>query len=139
MSRRIGVYLVASLAVMLAAVAASAQAVPPGIYNRPIYGPGYSYHNYLSPYLNLANGGDPAIQYYLRTLPELNQRAMNQVYGNAIGNLEQQALQPPPASISDAALFTPLNTTGHPAVFGYTGGYFPTPGMRPGLGSGYRR
>jgi hypothetical protein len=131
MSRRIGAFLAASLAVVLTAAAAHAQALPPGLYNRPGYGYGYGgYHSGLSPYLNLANGGDPAIQYYLRTLPEINQRATNQIYGSAISSLEERVLQPPPVAATDAELFTPLPTTGHPTVFGYTGSYFPTPGMR---------
>ena len=133
MSRPIGVCLAAFLGVVLAAGAAQAQALPPGLYNRPNYGVGYQPN--LSPYLNLANGGDAAIQYYLRTLPEINRRATQQIYGSAIGGLEQQILQPPPVAAIDAELFTPLATTGHPTAFGYTGYYFPNSANRPATGT----
>jgi hypothetical protein len=60
MSRLIGVSLAAGLGLFLAAGSASAQvAPPPYLYNRPTYGLGY--RTPLSPYLNLANGGEPAV------------------------------------------------------------------------------
>ena len=131
MSRLIGVSLAVGLGLLVAAGSASAQvAPPPYLYNRPMYGVGY--RTPLSPYLNLANGGDPAVQYYLRTLPEFDRRATKQIYGAAIGSLEDQVLTPPEAvAPTDVELFRPLPTTGHPTAFGNTGLYFPAPGGRP--------
>jgi hypothetical protein len=129
MVRLLGISAAACFTLVLATDAASAQSVPPYLYNRPNYGVGFRPR--LSPYLDLANGGDPAINYYLGTLPEFNRRATQQVYGAAIGGLEQQAVQQPPVAAADVDLFTPLPTTGHPTAFGNTGGYFPAPAVRP--------
>ena len=129
MSRLLAVSLAAGCALFLVAGQAPAQVPPPYFYNRPNYGVGFRPR--LSPYLDLANGGDPAINYYLGTLPELDRRATKQLYGAAISGLEERVLQPPPVAPSDVELFTPLPTTGHPTAFGNTGGYFPPPGFRP--------
>jgi len=129
MSRSVVAALAAGCLLVLAAAPAPAQTPPGALYNRPNYGIGY--RPQLNPYLNLANGGDPAIQYYLRTLPEINQRATNTVYGAAIGGLEGRALAPAGVAPQDADLFTPPPTTGHPVVFGNTLTYFPGGGGRP--------
>ena len=133
MSRTLGASLTAGVVLFLAVGSAQAQTPPPYLYNRPNYGVGFRPR--LNPYLDLANGGDPAINYYLGTLPELDRRATQRVYGSAINALAERALQPPPVSISDAELFTPLPTTGHPTTFGYTGPYFPAPLARPRAGA----
>jgi hypothetical protein len=132
MSRLIGVSLAASLAVLVAVEAASAQPGPPALYNRPNVGVGA--RPQLPPFLNLNNNNDPAVQYFLRTIPEQERRANTQIYGALIGDLEQRALTPAQPAAIDADLFRPLPTTGHPAVFQNTAGYFPTTAARPATG-----
>ncbi|HBI44179.1 MAG TPA: hypothetical protein DDY78_15200 [Planctomycetales bacterium] len=134
MSRFIGVSLAAGLALLVVAGAASAQSVPPSVYNRPNVGVGS--RPQLPPFLNL-NNNDPAVNYFLRTLPEQERRANTQVYGALIGDLEQRALTPTVPAAADADLFRTLPTTGHPVAFQNTGGYFPTSG-RPATGGGYQ-
>ena len=68
MSRFFAVSLGPRLCLSLADATASAQTPPPYVQNRPSYGVGFRPR--LSPYLDLANGGDPAVNYYLGTLPE---------------------------------------------------------------------
>ena len=133
MSRMLGVMLAAGCALFLAAGSAAAQVPPSYFSNRPNYGVGYRPR--LSPYLDLANGGNPAVNYYLGTLPEFERRQTQRLYGAAIGGLEAQALQPAPVAAADVDLFTPLTSTGHPTAFGYTGGYFPSPQVRPPVSS----
>jgi hypothetical protein len=132
MSRIVGAALAAGFALLVLAWPASAQYLPPYTYNRPTYGGGY--HPPLSPWLNLANGGDPAIQYYLRTLPEFDRRATTNIYNAAITNLEDRALQPPAVAPADVDIFTPLPGTGHPTAFQNTNGYFPATPLRPAAG-----
>ncbi len=138
MSRLIGVSLASGLVLLLVAGAASAQVGPPALYNRTNVGVGSRAQ--LPPYLNLFNNNDPAVQYFLRTIPEQERRANTQILGSAIGDLEQRAMNPtPPAAAADADLFRPLPTTGHPAVFQNTAGYFPTTPGRPASGGvGYQ-
>jgi hypothetical protein len=131
MSRLIGVSLAAGLALLVVVGAASAQAVPPSVYNRPNVGVGAKPQ--LPPFLNLNNNNDPAVNYFLRALPEQDRRANKQIYGALIGDLEQRALTPAVPAAADADLFRPLPTTGHPVAFQNTGGYFPTSG-RPATG-----
>jgi hypothetical protein len=129
MSRFLGVSFAAGCALFLVAGAASAQ-YPPGYSNSRA---GYNAVNrpLLSPYLSLVNNGNAGINYYTQTLPEINRRATQQLYGAAINSLEARALAPPPPASADADLFAPLPSTGHPVAFQYTGGYFPTPNLRP--------
>jgi hypothetical protein len=138
MSRPIGVSLAAGITLLLVASAVSAQQPgPPALYNRPNVGVGA--RPQLPPYLNLGGGNnDPAVQYFLRTIPEQERRANTQIYGALIGDLEQRALTPPPAA-ADADLFRPLPTTGHPVAFQNTAGYFPTTANRLATGTaGYQ-
>jgi len=94
-----------------------------GGFNRPL----------LSPYLDLLRGGDPAINYYLGTVPEFQRRANAVQFRSAIMDLEQRTAQPPVAETED--LFRPLTSTGHPTAFLNTGGFFgnTSPGIRPGM------
>jgi hypothetical protein len=135
MSRLIGVSLAAGLALLVVVGAASAQAVPPSVYNRPNVGVGAKPQ--LPPFLNLNNNNDPAVNYFLRALPEQDRRANKQIYGALIGDLEQRALTPAVPAAADADLFWPLPTTGHLVAFQNTGGYFPTSSGRLATG-GYQ-
>ena len=146
MSRRTGVALAACAALFLVAGTVSAQVVPPYGLNAPSFGPGY--RPQLSPYLNLApnvvNGtgtvtNNPGLNYFLRTIPELDRRANTQVFGSAILGLEQQALAPTPPATADVDLFTSTAVTGHSTAFQYTGGYFPSRGGRATGPTTYQR
>lgn len=136
MSRFIGVSLAAGLALFVVAGAASAQLVPPSVNNRPNVGAGA--RPLLSPFLNLNNRNDPAVNYFLQSIPEQQRRANTQIFGSVLGDLEQRALTPTPHAVADADLFKPLPSTGHPVAFQNTGGYFPTSAARPATGGGYQ-
>jgi hypothetical protein len=138
MSRFIGVSSAAGFAVLLVAGAVSAQPPgPPALYNRPNVGVGAQPR--LPTYLNLFRNNDPAVQLFLRAIPEQERRANAQIYGNAIGDLELRALNPTAPTTADADLFRPLPTTGHPVAFQNTAGYFPTTLGRPATGAtGYQ-
>jgi len=129
MSRLIGVSLAAWCLMLAAVETASAQRPPPYLYNQPNYGPGF--RPQLSPYLNLTGRNDPAVNYFLGTIPEFDRRYTKQLYGSAIGGLETQALNPTSPAAPDVDLFTPLATTGHPTTFQNTGGYFQNSQGRP--------
>jgi hypothetical protein len=135
MSRFIGVSLAVGLALLVTGGAASAQLVPPSVYNRPNVGAGA--RPQLPPFLNLSNRNDPAVNYFLQTIPEQQRRANTQIFGSVLGDLEQRALAPTPPAAADADLFKPLPSTGHPVAFQNTGGYFPTPG-RLATSGGYQ-
>ena len=128
MSRFLGVPFAAGCALLLVAGAASAQ-YPPG-YTNSRAGYGSVNRPLLSPYLSLVNNGNAGINYYSQTLPEINRRATQQLYGAAINSLEARSLAPPPPAAVDADLFTPQPATGHPVAFQNTLGYFPTPNFR---------
>jgi len=102
---------------MLPATAGAQYQRPPQFnpYNRPA----------LSPYLDLVRGGNPAINYYLGTLPEIDRRfmaAQQQFMQNQIGQLQTQGAPP------DQDDFVPvLPQTGHAAAFQTYGGYFQFP------------
>ena len=136
MSRPIGVSLVASLALFLVAGVASAQYGVPGYVNRPNVGVGAQPQ--LPAYLGLYNNNDPAVQYFLRTIPEQQRRANTQTFGSILGDLEQRSLNSSAATAAETDLFQPLPTTGHPAVFQNTAGYFPRILGRPATGAGYQ-
>jgi len=134
MSRLIGV----SLAVLVGVLAASPATAfaqqggyPYGPPRAPAYGPGY--RPGLSPYLNITRGGgDPAVNYFLGTIPEFQRRANAQMFSSQIAELETR----PPAvagAATDADLFNPLPSTGHLTAFQNTAGYYPG---RPRLAGG---
>ncbi len=87
-------------------------------FTGPNFGPGY--RPMLSPYLNLNRGGDPAINYYLGTLPEQQRRQNAQLFRQQILDLERRA----PLAAEDVDLLGPPLTSGHPTAFGNTAGYF---------------
>ena len=116
MTRLTRVLLPAAVAVLLlAAGAAPAQQRP---FNQPNYGPGY--HPPLSPYLDLLRGGDPAVNYYLGTVPEFQRRQNNEVFRSALAELDQRVSQ----TTVELGLSVPVTPTGHVTAFGNTGGYF---------------
>jgi hypothetical protein len=92
-----------------------------GAYSRPL----------LSPYLNMLRGGDPAANYYLGVIPEIDRRTNYARVRNNILNIEQQ-IEDQQAVPGSPALTAPLKSTGHPAVFLNTSGYFPGTPIRPG-------
>jgi hypothetical protein len=99
-----------------AGIADAQQFGQPGFYNPYLNQPR------LSPYLNIVRGGsNPAINYYLGTLPEVERRATQAVYGNAIIRLERQVT----GLESTEEDLPPQANSGHPAYFANTGGYFP--------------
>ncbi len=85
MPRSIGAMFTAVFVLCLAAGQASAQYPPSSYLNSPNYGVGFRPR--LSPYLDLANGGNPAVNYYLGTLPEFERRGTQRLYGAAISDL----------------------------------------------------
>jgi hypothetical protein len=91
-----------------------------GPYSRPL----------LSPYLNMLRGGDPATNYYLGVIPEIDRRTNYARVRSNILNIEQQ-LEDQTAPTSPAVT-APLKSTGHPVTFLNTSGYFPASPLRPG-------
>ncbi len=80
----------------------------------------------LSPYLNLANGGDPAINYYSGTLPELQRRYDETIFTTRIRGLEQRQreLFDRPASRIADDIIPPVPTAGQPIGSRTSGSYF---------------
>jgi hypothetical protein len=96
----------------------SAQNIYP--YQPPRFGPGYQ--TQLSPWLNMLRGGDAAANYFLGVQPEFQRRQdRNQIYGSLQGFSNMLPMRP---QVIDRDIDTPLNSTGHPTAFGYTGSYF---------------
>lgn len=75
----------------------------------------------LSPYLNLLRGGNPAANYYLGVVPEVERRTNAAVFGTAISDLERRSLA---AATAEPDLVEPITTSGHPTAFLNTGSYF---------------
>jgi hypothetical protein len=96
----------------------AAQYVNP-YYPRPAYGP--SSGPALSPYLDLRRGGNPATNYFLGTLPELDRRAADTAYRAAILNLDVRT-----SSITRdvSGIVEILPGTGHPVLFQSFGPYY---------------
>lgn len=100
------------------------------------FGP-YSRPPTLSPYLNLLNGGNTALNYYLQVQPAFERRAAAQQIGSAILDLERRANAP---SSETEDLFPSLSQTGHPVGFMNfnpyynTGGGIGRAGIRQGTG-----
>jgi hypothetical protein len=136
----------------LAAGRASAQYNPPSYGN--VYGP--TYGNYgragpaLSPYLNLTRGGNPAANYFLGVLPEIDRRRNQAEVARDIADLDRRIETPTVQSVAPLAgdvgaelTGGGLPPTGHPVAFGNYGSYYvqPTPGIpaQRGLQSGPAR
>jgi hypothetical protein len=77
----------------------------------------------LSPYLGLALGRDPAVNYFLGVRSEMDRRLDQRILNSAIVDIDRRN-PPQPGSGSDADLFPTLQGTGHPAAFMNYGSYF---------------
>lgn len=118
----------------LAVVPASAQNIYP--YQAPGYGPGYQ--TPLSPYLRLLIPGNTAVNYYSLVQPQFQQRQFQNQTNQTIQGMLNQIPQPPGIFEEElnAQLNAPLNSTGHPTTFNYTGSYFNTLRGLPITGEG---
>ncbi|HKB02867.1 MAG TPA: hypothetical protein VKD90_11650 [Gemmataceae bacterium] len=104
------------LAAVLGALAAAgtdarAQTTPPQLSGRPLGGVATPT---FSPYLNLARGGNPAINYYGLVRPQIN-------FATSLDVLQGQLLA---GQQADARAPGEIAPTGHPIAFLNTGSYF---------------
>lgn len=113
----------ALLTLFIVAAAAHAQPSSTYPYNLNLYGPGVvSPYNSsftrpgpnLSPYLNLLRGGNPAANYYLGVVPEVERRNNAAAFSAGILDLARR-IENPPAESDE--LFPTLQQTGHPVQF----------------------
>src|SRR6516164_9485606 len=122
----------------LIALAASAQAQPSTTYpyNLNLRGPGLvapyggSFTRpgpNLSPYLNLLRGGNPAANYYLGVIPEVERRNNAAQFAAGITDLARSIEAPPQDTTGE--LLPALPQTGHVVQFGNYGGYFGSSGF----------
>lgn len=84
----------------------------------------------LNPYLNLTRGGNPAANYFLGVLPELDRRAVTQQQGAVLLDLERRIQAP--AALEDLGERVPegaLPPTGHAAVFANYSTYYSMPSL----------
>jgi hypothetical protein len=99
----------------------------------PMYGPGYQPQ--LSPYLNMLRGGDPAANFFIGVVPEMQRRQdRNIMYGSIQGLLSQLPTAP---GITEQEPDSPMDSTGHPTAFNYTGMYFNSTQMGQGAASAF--
>lgn len=104
-------------------------------YNSSFTRPGPS----LSPYLNLLRGGNPAANYYLGVVPEVERRNNAAAFSAGIYDLSRR-LDLGPDLVGEEPLFPTLPQTGHAVQFFNYGGYFgggiagrpPQPGVPTG-------
>jgi hypothetical protein len=115
----------ASLALLVFASAVHAQPGTTYPYNLNLYGPGLvSPYNSsftrpgpnLSPYLNLLRGGNPAANYYLGVVPEIERRSNAAAFSAGIQDLSRR-IESPALEASGEELFPALPQTGHPVQF----------------------
>ena len=106
---------------ILSASSASAQILAPSLGQSPFGRGGAT----LSPYLNLRRGGNPAANYFLGVVPEIDRRATAAQQGAAIQDLERrEALGASAVDPLSAGRPTALPPTGHPTAFNSLAGYF---------------
>jgi hypothetical protein len=111
---------------LLATQRASAQ------YRQPAYGPGYGSYGRngpaLSPYLNLTRGGNPAANYFLGVLPEIDRRATTLQQARELSELERRtdelAAPQAPRTVAEELTGGGLPPTGHAASFTTYGNYY---------------
>jgi hypothetical protein len=108
-----------------AAPSARAQYNPSyGASPAPTYSPYGRSASVLSPYLDIRRGGNPALNFFLGTLPEIDRRNTKAIQGAEILGLERQLNAPPAAEEPLLEGTAGLPPTGHPTAFGNYGGYF---------------
>jgi hypothetical protein len=103
-------------------------------FSPPSYGPGYGSYGRsgpaLSPYLNLTRPGNPATNYFLGVLPEIDRRRTKAEQGREITDLElrsdvlaqqQQALK---ENVEQELTGGGLPPSGHAAAFTSYGSYY---------------
>lgn len=120
-------FILAALAIPLAWLVlsvspAAAQNTYP--YQQPMFRPGWQ--TPLSPYLNMLIPGNPAVNYYALVEPQFQRRQYRNLMNQTIQNLANQINQIPPAPgiMTEEEFNAPMNATGHPVAFNYTGSYF---------------
>lgn len=87
----------------------------------------------LSPYLNMLRGGDPAANYYLGVVPEVERRRFEAQTRAGFQEVERELTTLPARGAVD--LFPTLSQTGHAVQFMNPAPYFSTgPGSRPATG-----
>ena len=126
-----------AVALALAPLGVRPAQAQPWVYQQPVYGRGY--RPMLSPYLNLLrNNGDPAINYYLGTLPETQRRENAFQFRTEISDIE--AKLPGAAEEKPDDVPKGLGPTGGSVAFGNTKGYinstgnfFPPISLPPGV------
>src|SRR5262245_18526540 len=85
-----------------------------------------------SPYLNLARGGNPAINYYGIVRPQI-------AYTNAVQTLQQQINSVSAQAYIEGQATTGLPVTGHQATYMNYSHFFPALGVTPGAPSAAAR
>jgi hypothetical protein len=89
----------------------------------------------LNPYLNFFRG-NPAVDYYLGAVPEIDRRRYQLQSHSQIMGLEQQLNAP--LVVGDEDLLPAQSQTGHPVAFGNTAGYFGGTGFTGRISVGNR-
>ena len=84
----------------------------------------------LSPYLNLLRGGNPAANYFMGVVPEIDRRRYQAISQAQIQGLAVSTAAPP-LNPEEADLGVATSITGHPAVFNNTAAYFGGAGPLP--------
>jgi hypothetical protein len=131
-------FVLAALAVLLAwlglsAAPAAAQNIYP--YQAPRYGPGWQ--TPLSPYLNMLIPGNAAVNYYALVEPQFQRRQYRNQLNQTLQSLMNQFPEPP--GINPEDFNAPLQSTGHPSAFNYTGSYFNSTQLGQPIVSPYAR
>jgi hypothetical protein len=95
-----------------------------GPYTNQRFGPQVSpyYTPPVSPYLNLVRSNNPALQYYLGTLPEFDRQRFQSATQQGFMGLESYLGQPQPPL--DFGGVPTLPQTGHLSAFQAYGGYY---------------
>ncbi len=128
-----------AIAAVSMTASATAQQPPYSPYGRQGYSP-YSRPT-LSPYLNLLRGGNPAANYYMGVVPEVERRANQYQNSMELQDL-QKRLQTPAAGSEAEEILPTLPGTGHPTGFMTLTPYFtsyPVPGVMPAATTSVRR
>jgi hypothetical protein len=102
-------------------------------FNPPAYRPGYGSYGRLgpalSPYLDLRRGGNPATNYFLGVLPEIERRTNQAEVRTAISDIDRRLETPPaqplpPEDVVGGLTGGGLPPTGHPTAYTSYGTYY---------------